>query len=106
MIKLKVANSRAARAALKTEIANPRLEIDGSYGNLKLAQDAQRKSIIATEKLVEEAENQDNSQDKLLPRPSLPLDEDQIIAEEVKINMECEQTEKQGVQNEKFNNFQ
>ena len=87
MIKLKVViNSSTERAALKTEISSRRLEIDESYGNLKLAQDTQRKSIIATEKLVE--------------------DEDQIIVEEVKINMECEETEKEGAQNDKFNNFQ
>lgn len=87
MIKLKVViNSSTERAALKTEIASRRLEIDESYGNLKLAQDTQRKSIIATEKLVK--------------------DEDQIIVEEVKINMECEETEKEGAQNDKFNNFQ
>ena len=50
MIKLNEVNSSAGRVALKTEIVRLRLEIDGSYGNLKLAQDALRKSITAAKK--------------------------------------------------------
>ena len=106
MIKLNEVNSSAERAALKTEIARLKSEIDGSYGNLKLAQDALRKSITAPEKVVEEAENQNNSQDEFLPTASLSLDKEQIIAEEVKINVECEETEKKVVQNDKFKDFQ
>ena len=37
IIKLNEVNSSAERAALKTETARLRLEIDGSYRNLKLA---------------------------------------------------------------------
>ena len=73
-----------------------RLEIDGSYGNLKLVQDALRKSITAAEKFVEEAEHQNNIQDEFLPTPTLSLDEEQNIAEEVKINVECQETKKGG----------
>ena len=93
MIKLNEVNSIAKRAALKTEIARLRLEIDESYGNLKLAQNALRKSINAPEKVVEEAENQNSIQDEFLPTPTLSLDEEQNISEEVKIILECEETE-------------
>ena len=50
MINLNEVNSSAERVALKIEIARLRLEIDGSYANLKLAQDALRKSITAAKK--------------------------------------------------------
>ena len=50
MIKLNEVNSSAERVALKIEIARLRLKIDGSYANLKLAQDALRKSITAAKK--------------------------------------------------------
>ena len=106
MIKLNEVNSSAERAALKTEIVHLRSEIDGSYGNLKLAQDALRKKITAAEKVVEKAENQNNSQHEFLPTASLSLDEEQITAEEVKINIEYEETEKKVVQNDKFRDFQ
>ena len=82
------------------------MEIDGSYGNLKLVQDALRKSITAAEKVVEEAENQNNIQDEFLQTPTLSLDEEQDVAEEVKIYVECQETEKKVVQNDKFNDFQ
>ena len=106
VIKLNEVNSSAERAALKTEIARLRSEIDGSYGNLKLAQDALRKSITAAEKVVEETENQNNSQDEFLPTAPLLLNEEQISAEEVKIKVECEETETKVVQNDKFGDFQ
>ena len=60
MIKLNEVNSSAERAALKTEIARLRFEIDGSYEDFKLTQNALRKRITAAEKVVEEAENQNN----------------------------------------------
>lgn len=63
MIKLNEVNSYAERVALKTETVRRRLEIDSNYGNLKLAQNAKRKSVTTAEKIVEEAENQNNSQD-------------------------------------------
>ena len=63
MIKLNEVNSYTERVALKTETVRRRLEIDSNYGNLKLAQKAKRKSVTTAEKIVEEAENQNNSQD-------------------------------------------
>ena len=63
MIKLNEVNSYAERVALKTETVRRRLEIDSNYGNLKLAQNAKRKSVTTAEKIVEGAENQNNSQD-------------------------------------------
>lgn len=63
MIKLNEVNSYTERVALKTETVRRRLEIDSNYGNLKLAQNAKRKSVTTAEKIVEEAENQNNSQD-------------------------------------------
>lgn len=92
MINLNEVNSYAERVVLKTETVPRRLEIDNNYGNL--AQNAKRKSVTTAEKIVKEAENQNNSQDQFLPTPALSLDEEQIIAEEVKINVECDETEK------------
>ena len=63
MRKLNEVNSYTERVALKTETVRRRLEIDSNYGNLKLAQNAKRKSVTTAEKIVEEAENQNNSQD-------------------------------------------
>ena len=63
MIKLNEVNSYTERVALKTETVRRRLEIDSNYRNLKLAQNAKRKSVTTAEKIVEEAENQNNSQD-------------------------------------------
>ena len=100
MIKLNEVNSSAKRAALKTEIVRLRLEIDESYGNLKLIQDALRKSITAPEKVVKEAENQNSIQDEFLPISTLSPDEEQNIAEEVKRNVEFEEIEKKLVQND------